>query len=207
MKGLLEFDRQVTQAYQGGLFDVTLDNNAAMLAKVCGHECCHGLRIALGDRVRVGVSPYDPHAWADCLALSPRVRSRLSMSHVGTQSLAKAQGAHHGEPSEYNAPGSQLCSLTCECSTAAPTGGPMISDAEHLERRLWQYLSHEGGAARVAPYRESCNGARSGARQGTGGRWQLQAPRWSSRQEYPLLHTASGVRMQGATQEGTTWAS
>ena len=36
-QGFLAFDGHVTHVHQGGLVYVTLDNNGAMLAKVCGN--------------------------------------------------------------------------------------------------------------------------------------------------------------------------
>ncbi len=55
-QGRLEFDGHVTHANQGGLVHGTLDNNVEMLAKVCGNVRCHGMRVALGDRVLVDTS-------------------------------------------------------------------------------------------------------------------------------------------------------
>jgi translation initiation factor IF-1 len=49
-QGLLEFDGYVTHVNQGGLVYVTLNNNVAMLAKVCGNVRCHGICVAPGDR-------------------------------------------------------------------------------------------------------------------------------------------------------------
>ena len=58
-EGLLECDGHVTRENPGGLFNVTLDNAAEILAKLGGKMRRHGIRVVLGDRVRVSMSPYD----------------------------------------------------------------------------------------------------------------------------------------------------
>ncbi len=44
----------------GGLFRVELDSGLSVLAHLAGKMRKYRIRIVLGDRVRVAVSPYDP---------------------------------------------------------------------------------------------------------------------------------------------------
>lgn len=46
--------------HPGGLFTVKLDQGMDIQARVGGKMRQHFIRIVLGDRVKVGVSPYDP---------------------------------------------------------------------------------------------------------------------------------------------------
>jgi len=50
----------ITDVHPGGLFTVQLDQGMAIQARVGGKMRQHFIRIVLGDRVKVGVSPYDP---------------------------------------------------------------------------------------------------------------------------------------------------
>lgn len=47
-------------ALAGGIYKVKLDNNAELSAKLCGKMRKFNIRVVVGDRVTVGVSPYDP---------------------------------------------------------------------------------------------------------------------------------------------------
>jgi translation initiation factor IF-1 len=49
----------VTEALPGTKFTVELDNGHEMMAYVCGKMRRYYIRILLGDRVRVELSPYD----------------------------------------------------------------------------------------------------------------------------------------------------
>jgi len=58
---LIEVEGTVTDVHPGGLFTVQLDNDGPQIqARVGGKMRQHFIRIVLGDRVKVGVSPYDP---------------------------------------------------------------------------------------------------------------------------------------------------
>ena len=57
---LAQLDGKVTDAAAGGIYKVQLDNNVAITAKLCGKMRRFNIRVVVGDRVTVGVSPYDP---------------------------------------------------------------------------------------------------------------------------------------------------
>lgn len=58
---LIEVEGVITDVHPGGLFTVKLDNDGPQIqARVGGKMRQHFIRIVLGDRVKVGVSPYDP---------------------------------------------------------------------------------------------------------------------------------------------------
>ncbi len=56
----IEFEGTVDEVLAGGLFKVTLDSSLTVLAHLAGKMRKYRIRIVLGDRVRVAVSPYDP---------------------------------------------------------------------------------------------------------------------------------------------------
>ena len=56
----IEFEGTVTEVLAGGLFRVKLDSGLPVLAHLAGKMRKFRIRIVLGDRVRVAVSPYDP---------------------------------------------------------------------------------------------------------------------------------------------------
>ena len=50
----------VTEAVRGDFFRVALDSGHSVLAKPAGQLQVHHIRLAIGDRVKVEISPYDP---------------------------------------------------------------------------------------------------------------------------------------------------
>jgi translation initiation factor IF-1 len=57
---LIEVEGVVTEVFPAGAFQVTLDQNGAKVtAHLGGKMRQHRIRVVLGDRVRVAVSPYD----------------------------------------------------------------------------------------------------------------------------------------------------
>ncbi|MDI7269268.1 MAG: translation initiation factor IF-1 [Myxococcota bacterium] len=56
----IEFEGEVTEVLAGGMFRVKLDSGLVVLAHLAGKMRRFRIRIVLGDRVRVAVSPYDP---------------------------------------------------------------------------------------------------------------------------------------------------
>ena len=44
----------------GGIYHVTLENGLPVTAKLCGKMKRFKIKVVVGDRVTVGVSPYDP---------------------------------------------------------------------------------------------------------------------------------------------------
>ena len=57
---LAQLDGKVIDALAGGIYKVQLDNNVTINAKLCGKMRRFNIRVVVGDRVSVGVSPYDP---------------------------------------------------------------------------------------------------------------------------------------------------
>lgn len=55
----IEFDGKVIEALSNGMYRVELDNGHAVIAYLSGKMRKFYIRIVLGDRVRVAVSPYD----------------------------------------------------------------------------------------------------------------------------------------------------
>ncbi|KPK17899.1 MAG: translation initiation factor IF-1 [Myxococcales bacterium SG8_38] len=49
----------VTQVFAGGQFEVTTDSGAKVRAQLCGRMRKFRIRVILGDRVTVALSPYD----------------------------------------------------------------------------------------------------------------------------------------------------
>ena len=57
---LAQLDGKIVDALAGGLYKVQLENNVEIMAKLCGKMRRFNIRVVVGDRVTVGVSPYDP---------------------------------------------------------------------------------------------------------------------------------------------------
>lgn len=57
---LAKLDGTVTDARGGGNYIVTLENGMTLTAKLGGNMKRFKIRVIVGDRVTVGVSPYDP---------------------------------------------------------------------------------------------------------------------------------------------------
>jgi len=49
----------VSQVFAGGQFEVTTESGAAVRAQLCGRMRKFRIRVILGDRVTVALSPYD----------------------------------------------------------------------------------------------------------------------------------------------------
>jgi translation initiation factor IF-1 len=56
---LIEVEGNITDVYPGGVFQVTLDDGRAVQVHLGGKMRMHQIRVVLGDRVTVGLSPYD----------------------------------------------------------------------------------------------------------------------------------------------------
>jgi translation initiation factor IF-1 len=52
-------DGVVTEALRGGIFRVELDNGHEVLSHLSGKMRRHRIRVLIGDRVQVELSPYD----------------------------------------------------------------------------------------------------------------------------------------------------
>lgn len=58
---LAQVDGKVVDALAGGIYKVEIDSNKVVIAaKLCGKMRRFNIRVVVGDRVSVGVSPYDP---------------------------------------------------------------------------------------------------------------------------------------------------
>lgn len=57
---LAQLEGQVIDAAAGGIYKVKLENDVDISAKLCGKMRRFNIRVVVGDRVTVGVSPYDP---------------------------------------------------------------------------------------------------------------------------------------------------
>ncbi len=55
----IEVDGVVKEVLQGGMFRVTLENGHEVIAYTSGKMRKHFIRIVMGDKVRVALSPYD----------------------------------------------------------------------------------------------------------------------------------------------------
>ena len=55
----IEFEGVITETLPGGKFKVMLDNEHEILAHISGKIRKNRVRVLLGDRVKVEVSPYD----------------------------------------------------------------------------------------------------------------------------------------------------
>lgn len=57
---LAQLDGKIVDAAAGGLYKVELENGVCINAKLCGKMRRFNIRVVVGDKVTVGVSPYDP---------------------------------------------------------------------------------------------------------------------------------------------------
>lgn len=57
---LIRVDGKVSDATGGGNYVIILDNGATVTARLAGKMKKFKIRVLVGDRVTVGVSPYDP---------------------------------------------------------------------------------------------------------------------------------------------------
>jgi translation initiation factor IF-1 len=57
---LVNLDGKVCNLTGGGTYHITLDNGAEVTARLCGKMKKFKIRVLVGDRVSVGLSPYDP---------------------------------------------------------------------------------------------------------------------------------------------------
>lgn len=57
---LAQLEGKIVDAGAGGLYKVSLDNGVEIVARLCGKMRRFNIRVVVGDRVTVGVSPYDP---------------------------------------------------------------------------------------------------------------------------------------------------
>lgn len=56
---LASIEGKVTDMTGGGIYKISLDNGFPVSAKLCGKMKKFKIKVVIGDRVTVGVSPYD----------------------------------------------------------------------------------------------------------------------------------------------------
>ena len=57
---LIQIDGTVNDVTGGGSYKVTLENGIEISARLCGKMKRFKIRVIVGDKVTVGLSPYDP---------------------------------------------------------------------------------------------------------------------------------------------------
>lgn len=57
---LVNIDGRVSNLSGGGIYTITLENGVDVAAKLCGKMKRFKIKVVVGDRVTIGVSPYDP---------------------------------------------------------------------------------------------------------------------------------------------------
>ena len=57
---LIRLEGVISDSTGGGLYSVKLENGITVLARLCGKMKRFNIRVIVGDKVTVGVSPYDP---------------------------------------------------------------------------------------------------------------------------------------------------
>ena len=57
---LIQVEGQVTQVLAGGFYKVEVESGHIIMARISGRMRSNQIKIVLGDRVTVGVSPHDP---------------------------------------------------------------------------------------------------------------------------------------------------
>lgn len=56
---LVSIDGKITHISGGGVYDILLDNGLEITGKLCGKMKKFSIKVVIGDRVNVGISPYD----------------------------------------------------------------------------------------------------------------------------------------------------
>lgn len=57
---LAQLEGEISDVGAGGIYKVMLENKVEISAKLCGKMRRFNIRVVIGDKVTVGVSPYDP---------------------------------------------------------------------------------------------------------------------------------------------------
>ena len=57
---LAQLEGKIVDVNAGGLYRVKLENEVEIVARLCGKMRRFNIRVVVGDKVTVGVSPYDP---------------------------------------------------------------------------------------------------------------------------------------------------
>ena len=57
---LVKLEGKITDAKGGGTYSITLENGLIISGRLCGKMQRFKVRVIPGDKVTIGVSPYDP---------------------------------------------------------------------------------------------------------------------------------------------------
>ncbi len=57
---LVQVEGKITDLSAGGVYFIELENGVPIKARLCGKMKRFNIKVVVGDRVTVGVSPYDP---------------------------------------------------------------------------------------------------------------------------------------------------
>lgn len=57
---LVSLDGKITNLSGGGVYNIELDNGLQITGKLCGKMKKFKIKVVVGDRVNVELSPYDP---------------------------------------------------------------------------------------------------------------------------------------------------
>ena len=57
---LIQFEGTVVDAGSGGIYKVEIETGNVIVTKLCGKMRKFNIRVLVGDKVSVGISPYDP---------------------------------------------------------------------------------------------------------------------------------------------------
>ena len=57
---LIQLEGRISDVTGGGIYRVMLDNGVEVNARLCGKMKRFKIKVIVGDKVTVGVSPYDP---------------------------------------------------------------------------------------------------------------------------------------------------
>ncbi len=57
---LIKLEGAIKDVTGGGMYNVELENGVVVSTKLCGKMKRFKIRVVVGDKVTVGVSPYDP---------------------------------------------------------------------------------------------------------------------------------------------------
>ncbi|QDK36290.1 translation initiation factor IF-1 [Bdellovibrio sp. NC01] len=57
---LVNVEGKISNLSGGGVYSITLENGLEISARLCGKMKRFKIKVVVGDRVTVGVSPYDP---------------------------------------------------------------------------------------------------------------------------------------------------
>ncbi len=73
----VEMDGEVMEALRGRMFRIQLDNGHETLGYLAGRLKRYRIRVMLGDRVRIELSPYDLSAAGSCTGMADWSRNRM----------------------------------------------------------------------------------------------------------------------------------